>query len=175
VVLTATAGLTGVVRAADGGARIAAATTTLADGRGEVVSSQITGAEGEYTFSDLMAGSYTLVVSAAGHRPNASMVTVSGTGQTRQDVELVTAARLRGVALAGDSDRRVVDARITLLDAAGNVVAVADTDETGEYSFGDLVAGEYTVVASGFPAVTSTLRMGGGDLGQHDVKLSHLR
>jgi hypothetical protein len=173
VVLTATAGLTGVVRAADGGASIAGATTTLADGRGEVVSSQLTGAAGEYTFSDLMEGSYTLVVSAQAHRPNASMVTVSGTGQTHQDVELVTAARLRGAALIGDSDRRVIDARITLLDAGGNVVAVANTDETGEYSFDDLVAGEYTVVASGFPVVTSTLRTVGGEVSQHDVKFSH--
>lgn len=173
IVLTGTSGLTGTVSYAGSGEPVGGATTTLADGRGEVVGAQLTGPDGGFLFADLVAGEYTLVVSADSHRPVARTVTVPGTGQARHDVEIVGGSRLHGTARAGESNRPVVDARITLLDSAGNVVAVADTDEAGEYSFGDLPGGEYTVIASGYPPVASTLRVDGGEHGQHDVELGH--
>jgi hypothetical protein len=173
IVLTGTSGLLGVVTLAGSAEPVGGATTTLADGRGEVVGAQLTGSDGGYLFTDLVAGDYTLVVSADGHRPVARMVTVPGTGQERHDVELVGGSRLHGTARAGESDRPVVDARITLLDGEGNVVGVTDTDEAGDYSFADLPGGEYTVIASGYPPVASTLRVDGGEHGRHDVELGH--
>jgi hypothetical protein len=171
IVLAGTAGLYGTVTAAGGGP-VAGATVTMADARGEVVGTQQTGSSGEYNFPDLVAGAYTLVASAESYRPFASGVTVPGLGAAREDVELVGGSRLHGTARAG-AGQPVVDARITLLDSAGNVVAVTDTDGAGQYSFGDLAEGDYTIIASGYPPVASTLQVGSGEHGEHDVELGH--
>jgi uncharacterized surface anchored protein len=149
-----------------------AATATLTDGTGEVVGAQTTGADGRYLFEELVAGLYTLVVSAESYQPVAVGVTVPGTGRCEQDVALQGGSRLRGVATVGDG-RAVPDARITLLDRQGNVVAMTTTDDTGEYAFTDLPEGDYTVIASGYPPVASALRVAGGDQGRHDVRLGH--
>ncbi len=50
----------------------------------------------------------------------------------------------------------LADARVTLIDAAGNVVATATTGEDGAYAFTDLDAGEYTVIATGYPPVAGS-------------------
>ncbi len=146
--------------------------TTLANSEGDVVSAQATGADGRYRFEELLAGTYTLVVSAEAYQPVAIGVDLPGTGQTEQDVELDGGSRLRGVASVSDG-RVVPDARITLLDRAGNVIGVTTTDDAGEYAFSDLPEGDYTVIASGYPPVASTLRVNGGEHGQHDVRLGH--
>ncbi|MPZ66738.1 MAG: hypothetical protein GEU83_14925 [Pseudonocardiaceae bacterium] len=67
--------------------------------------------------------------------------------------------------------RPVRGARVTLLDAAGGVHASTDTDEDGHYGFTGLDAGEYTLTASGYPAVTNTVHVSRRD--QHDVELAH--
>jgi uncharacterized surface anchored protein len=173
VALAGTAGLGGVVSSATSGEPIVGATATLADGRGEVVGAQHTDRSGEYVFRELVAGDYTLVVSANAFRPMALSVAVSGSGQARQDVALAGGARLAGVARAGADEHPVGDARITLLDAEGHVVAVTDTAADGSYGFTDLASGDYTVIASGYPPVASTLRVGGETPDEHDVTLGH--
>jgi hypothetical protein len=172
VVLTGTSSLAGTITAAVRGVPVAAATVTLADSAGEVVGSHTTGGDGTYVFDELVAGAYTLVVSAEAYQPTAVGVVVPGTGRCEQDVALAGGARLRGVATVGDG-RAVPDARVTLLDRAGNVVAMTTTDDTGEYAFSDLPEGDYTVIASGYPPVASTLRVNGGEQGKHDVRLGH--
>jgi EmrB/QacA subfamily drug resistance transporter len=172
VVLAGTAGLAGTVSVVGKGDPVSGALVTLADDRGEVVGSAQTGPDGRYAFGDLPAGDYTVVVSAEPYRPTAVAVAVSGTVQHIQDIELVGGARLRGVARAG-TGRVVPDARITLLDRAGNVVGLTTTDEFGEYSFPDLPEGDYTVIASGYPPVASALQVHGGEHGAHDVRLGH--
>lgn len=172
VVLAGTSSLAGLVTIAGKGTPVPGAIVTLADDHGDVVGARATGQDGAYLFDELVAGAFTLVVSAEGFQPVATGVTVPGTGQQRQDVALAGGSRLRGVATVGDG-RAVPDARITLLDRAGNVVAMTTTDESGEYAFSDLPEGDYTVIASGYPPVASTLRMTGGELGQHDVRLGH--
>jgi EmrB/QacA subfamily drug resistance transporter len=172
VVLTGTSSLAGLVTVAGAGTAVAGAVATLADAAGDVIGTRSTGADGGYLFDELVAGAYTLVISAEAYQPVALGVTVPGTGQHRQDVALTGGSRLRGVATVGDG-RIVPDARITLLDRAGNVVAMTTTDDAGEYAFSDLPEGDYTVIASGYPPVASTLRMNGGETGRHDVRLGH--
>ncbi|HEY0498740.1 MAG TPA: carboxypeptidase-like regulatory domain-containing protein [Kutzneria sp.] len=170
VTLTGTSGLSGLVHSA-GGAPVPSAAVTLADGRGEVVASRVTGADGGYSFDDLVAGSYTLAVSAPALRPVAMTVTVPATGRVTQDVELAGGARVRGVVRTNGSGRPV-EARVTLVDTAGTVIAATSTETDGSYVFEDVPEGDYTIIATGYPPAASALRIGGGNQGRHDIELS---
>ncbi|AIJ26916.1 MFS transporter [Amycolatopsis methanolica] len=164
--------LSGVVRVAGKGAPLAGATVTLTDSRGEVTGAAISDAQGGYVFRGVGSGTYTLVASADRMRPVASLITVPESGVLQQDVEIAPAVLLAGTART-DGGRPVPDARITVLDADGNVAAVARTDVNGEYVVSDLPEGDYTVVASGYPPATSQVNLpGGGDI-QHDVRLGY--
>jgi uncharacterized surface anchored protein len=66
----------------------------------------------------------------------------------------------------------VPEAQVTLLDPDGTVVASALTDEDGGYSFADLVDGDYTVIASGYPPAATQLRVDGPELA-HDPRLGY--
>jgi len=170
VVLSGTARATGLVHS--GGEPVAGATVTLTDIRGEVVGASSTNIEGRYAFGELLGGSYTLVVSAAGYRPFATALVITDSGDAATDVELSGAARLTGTTTADDG-RPVINARVTLVDAEGNVVAMTNTSDTGGYTFGNLPEGDYTVIASGYPPVSSHRQINAGEDGVHDVVLSH--
>ncbi|MTD57671.1 MFS transporter [Amycolatopsis pithecellobii] len=163
--------LSGVVRLAGQGTPFPGATVTLTDSRGEVTGAAITTAEGAYTFTGVGAGSYTLVASAERMRPVADMLTVPDSGVLHHDLELASAVVLAGTART-EGDRAVPDARITVLDAQGNVAAVARTDDEGRYLVSDLPEGDYTVVASGYPPATSQVKLPGGE-SVHDVRLGY--
>ena len=171
VVLTGTGGLVGIVSAL-GGAPVVEATVTLADTRGEVVSSRSTDAGGSYQFNELVGGEYTLVVSAASFRPTALPVRIGDAGTTRQDIELAGGATLAGVARGGAGEP-LSDARVTLVSPDGEVVAVRTTGADGQYNFGDLSEGDYTVIASGYPPVAAALRVTAGQESVHDVELGY--
>ncbi|MFI9575594.1 MFS transporter [Microbispora rosea] len=173
MVLAASGRLVGTVRGADG-APVADAVVVVTDVRGEVVASGSTDPQGGFSFSGIVAGTYTLTVSGAAYRPAAVPIEVLGTGQTRHDVVLLPGARVRGTVRVKDGVP-LADARVTLLDAAGNVVGVATTGDDGEYAFTDLTGGQYTIVASGYPPVASTLNLGGQGDEPYDVWLGHER
>ncbi|GAA0361096.1 MFS transporter [Microbispora corallina] len=171
LILAGSGKLTGVVRDLDG-KPVAEAMVVVTDVRGEVVTSGSTDGEGVYTFSGVVAGTYTMAVSAPSHRPVAVPVEVIGTGLTRQDVELRPGARVRGtVRVRGGGPLN--DARVTLLDAAGNVVGTTTTGEDGEYAFADLTGGQYTVIATGYPPVADTMTVDGRDDDGRDIWLGH--
>jgi EmrB/QacA subfamily drug resistance transporter len=171
VTLTGSGELTGTVKAAATGSPLATVTVTLTDSRGEVNGAFITTTDGTYAFVGVGAGAYTLVASGPGYRPVAVTLTVPDSGVLRHDVELASSVLLAGTART-EGDRVVPDARITVLDAEGNVAAVARTDGDGRYLVSDLPAGAYTVVASGYPPATSQVELTGGEA-DHDVRLSY--
>ncbi|MFC4005463.1 MFS transporter [Prauserella oleivorans] len=171
VTLTGSGEVTGLVRAAGSGSPLPDVTVTLADSRGEVTGACITQADGSYAFRGVNAGTYTLVASGERLRPTAVTLTVPDSGVVRHDVELAGSAQLTGTARAEDG-WVVRDARITVLDPDGNVVAVARTDDSGRYVVSDLPEGDYTVVASGYPPATSRVSVTGGDAA-HDVRLGY--
>ncbi|MDR3032241.1 MAG: MFS transporter [Kitasatospora sp.] len=171
VTLTGSGELTGVVRSIGTETPLANATVTLTDSRGEVNGAFITAEDGVYTFNGVGAGQYTLVASGPHYRPVAVTLTVPDSGILRHDVELAGAVLLQGVART-EGERIVPDARITVLDANGNVSAVARTDSEGRYVVSDLPIGSYTVVASGYPPATSQVTLNDGEA-QHDVRLSY--
>ncbi len=148
------------------------ATVTLTDVHGDVVATTRSGREGGYVITELVAGEYTLAASAAAFRPAAVPVTVKAARETRQDIELAGGALLRGTVRAGGG-RPVEDARVTLLDAAGNVMDSLTTGPDGTFRFVDLGTGEYTVIATGYPPVATVLQVAGGGRTERDLQLGH--
>ncbi|WNC03112.1 MFS transporter [Streptomyces sp. CGMCC 4.7035] len=171
VVLGGAGRLAGSVLTADG-TPVRDAAVTLTNVHGEVVASTRSGREGTYVIGELVAGEYTLAASAPAFRPAALPVSVQASRETRQDVELAGGAVLRGTVRAGDG-RPVEDARVTLLDAAGNVVDTLTTGADGTFRFVDLSSGEYTVIAAGYPPVATVLQVAGGGRTERDLQLGH--
>ncbi|MFD4258614.1 MFS transporter [Streptomyces sp. NPDC058534] len=171
VVLGGAGRLAGGVFTADG-SPVRDATVTLTNVHGEVVATTRSGREGGYVITELVAGEYTLAASAPAFRPAALPVSVQAARETRQDVELAGGAVLRGTVRAGGG-RVVEDARVTLLDAAGNVVDTLTTGPDGTFRFVDLSSGEYTVIAAGYPPVATVLQVAGGGRTERDLQLGH--
>lgn len=171
ILLSGTSGLSGVVRAAGDGQGVKDAMVVVTDVRGDVLASGVTGEQGEFGFGELVPGGVTVAVNAAGFRPRALPVEVGGTGVTRIEIDLAAGARLQGVVRAPGG--ALADARVTLVDAAGNVVGTATTGADGAYAFTDLDGGEYTVIATGYPPVAMALTVAGPGVDGHDIELAH--
>ncbi|MFE7751179.1 MFS transporter [Streptomyces sp. NPDC057428] len=173
ILLAGTSGLSGTVRTAEGGTPVQGAMVVVTDVRGDVLATGTSGDAGDFTFGELIPGSVTVAVTAAGFRPLALPVDIGGQGVTRLDAVLRSGALVRGVVRAGSGRAPLNDARVTLIDAAGNVVATSTTGEDGVYAFTDLDAGEYSVIATGYPPVAGALTVTGSGVDGHDVELAH--
>jgi EmrB/QacA subfamily drug resistance transporter len=171
ILLSGTSGLNGLVRAAEGGQPVEGAMVIVTDVRGDLLATATTGAQGEFSLAELVPGTVTIAVNAAGFRPRALPVEVGGTGVTRVEVDLEAGARVQGVVRAPHGP--LADARVTLVDAAGNVVGTATTGPDGAYAFTDLDGGEYTVIATGYPPVATALTVSGQGVDGHDIELAH--
>ncbi|MFJ3160509.1 MFS transporter [Streptomyces kanasensis] len=171
VVLGGAGRLSGVVTTPDG-SPVQDAGVTLTDVRGDVVATARTASDGGYLLTELIAGEYTLASGAPGLRPTAVPVTVQAARETRQDVELAGGAVLCGTVRA-PGGRPVEDARVTLLDAAGNVVDTLTTGPDGIFRFVDVPSGAHTVIATGYPPVATALSVTGGGRTERDVLLGH--
>lgn len=171
VLLSGTSGLNGLVRAAETGLPVKDAMVIVTDVRGDLLSTGVTGEQGEFAFAELVPGAVTVAVNAAGYRPRALPVEVGGTGVTRVEIDLDSGAQVQGVVRAPHGP--LADARVTLVDAAGNVVGTATTGSDGAYAFTDLSGGEYTVIATGYPPVATALTVNGRGADGHDIELAH--
>ncbi|MFF6802395.1 MFS transporter [Streptomyces sp. NPDC012616] len=171
ILLSGTSGLTGVVRAAESGEGVKDAMVIVTDVRGDLLATGTTGEQGGFSFTELVPGAVTVAVNAAGFRPHALPVEIGVTGVTRAEIVLDAGAQLQGVVRAPHGP--LADARVTLVDAAGNVVGTATTGVDGAYAFADLDGGDYTVIATGYPPVATALTVAGADVDGHDIELAH--
>ncbi|MGW2948610.1 MFS transporter [Streptomyces eurythermus] len=171
ILLSGTSGLTGVVRAAGSALPVKDAMVIVTDVRGDLLATTATGEQGDFALTDLVPGTVTVAVNASGYRPRALPVEVGATGVTRIEVDLDAGARLQGVVRAPHGP--LADARVTLVDQAGNVVGTATTGADGAYAFTDLDGGEYTVIATGYPPVATALTVTGPGVDGHDIELAH--
>ncbi|MFF8729939.1 MFS transporter [Streptomyces sp. NPDC015171] len=171
ILLSGTSGLTGVVRAAGNALPVKDAMVIVTDVRGDLLATAATGEQGEFALTELVPGTVTVAVNASGFRPRALPVEVGATGVTRIEVDLDSGARLQGVVRAPHGP--LADARVTLVDQAGNVVGSATTGTDGAYAFTDLDGGEYTVIATGYPPVATALTVSGPGVDGHTIELAH--
>lgn len=172
VLLSGTSGLAGVVRLADRGTAVAGAVVIVTDVRGDVLTTERTDVLGEFTVTNLVPGPVTLAVNSAKHRPLAQVVEIGAAGTTRVELELWPGAQVRGTVRGAGVP--LSDARVTLVDSAGNVVATTRTGPDGVYAFSDLDTGAYTVIATGYPPQVTSVALSGTDVDDHDIELAHV-
>jgi EmrB/QacA subfamily drug resistance transporter len=170
--LTGASRLTGIVRAATDGSPLPEVTLTMADSRGEVVATTVTSDKGQYGIDNLVAGTYTLAVSALSWQPTALAIQIADGEETAQDITLRSGAKVTGTTKNGVG-LSIPDARVTLLDPEGNVHAIATTGSDGAYSFENVGDGDYTVIATGYPPAASRLKVEAGETHSHDIVLTH--
>jgi hypothetical protein len=143
----------------------------VTDVRGDLLSTGTTGEQGEFSFAELVPGAVTVAVNAAGYRPRALPVEVGGTGVTRVEIDLDSGAQVLGVVRAPHGP--LADARVTLVDAAGNVVGTATTGSDGAYAFTDLTRRRVHGDRDGLPAGRDRLTVNGRGADGHDIELAH--
>ena len=149
-------------------------TVQLLNSGGTVIATTTTSGDGNYTFGNLTAGSYSVRVTApAGYAQtydldgvgtaNIAAFTLTA-GQTRTDVDFGYRGNLSvgdrvwndadgdGVQDAGETGINGVT--VQLLNSGGTVIATATTASDGNYIFGNLAPGNYSVrvVSSSLPA-----------------------
>ncbi|MGA8112241.1 MAG: carboxypeptidase-like regulatory domain-containing protein, partial [Actinocatenispora sp.] len=173
LILAGIATLAGTIRETSTRRPVAGATVTLLDAAGAVLTAAATDQHGRYRFTHLAAADYTVAVTADGHGPSALPFSVPDSGIRDADVDLSGASCVTGIARAARDQRPLADTRITLYDERGEPSAEAATGMDGRYVFDDLAPGQYTLVASGFPAVASSIRLAGGIRHELDVTLSY--
>ncbi|WP_268826820.1 MSCRAMM family protein [Streptomyces sp. A1-5] len=170
------AGFHGLVRDAAGEVLGGAALTLIAPD-GQQVGRTLSRPDGRYALHAPAGGPYVLIAAADGHQPQAAPVT-AGDAPVAYGIRLPRAvgaagAQVRGTVSAGEGGRPLPDARLTLVDAAGNVVRTTLTDAEGAYAFTDVTAGDYSLIASGYPPVASPLVVEGHGTDGFDVHLVH--
>jgi EmrB/QacA subfamily drug resistance transporter len=155
------------------GTPVPAALAVLTDPHGSVVASQHTTRDGRYRFERLSPGSLTLTVTASPGLLSVQRVAVAAGKHTHHDVALPAPGRLSGMVSNGKGP--VAHARVTLLDAHGNIVGSHETTDSGHYEFPDLAHGEYRVVAAGYPPTASIVHINSrtGNSIPHNIELSH--
>ncbi|MFJ9850343.1 MFS transporter [Streptomyces sp. NPDC101150] len=170
------AGFHGLVRDADGEV-LGGVALTLISSDGRQVGRAVSHSDGRYALDAPASGPYVLIAAADGHQPQAATVTAAATpvayGVRLPRPTEAAGVQVRGTVRAGDGGRPLPDARLTLVDAAGNVVRSTLTDGDGTYTFTDLAAGEYSLIASGYPPVASALGVESHGKDGFDMELAH--
>jgi uncharacterized repeat protein (TIGR01451 family) len=177
---------------------VADVTVKLLDAGGNVVATQQTGANGEYLFTDLAPGTYSVMFVA----PAGYMFSTADQGDDATDSDANTGNGMTGpYTLASGETNRTVDAglfrkaalgdfvwedldndgqqdanepgvpdvTVKLLDAGGDVVATQQTDANGGYLFTDLAPGTYSVMFVAPAGRTLTTANAGDDASDSDA------
>lgn len=151
---------------------IARAMLTLIDQRGQQTARARTREDGACTLPRPRPGSYLLVVSAEGYRPQAIALTI-GDQPTSFTVTLAGATGLHGTVRDTDG-RPVTEATTVAIDARGEVVSATTTGVDGDYALPGLPPGHFflQVSAYGHRPVTVPVEIGTSAGTRHDVTLT---
>jgi protocatechuate 3,4-dioxygenase beta subunit len=178
---------------------IAGVTVNLFDDQGNLVATQVTDANGHYCFQELVAGKYRIVEQQpTGWLDNLDTAgTLGGTplnpgdeireinvlwGDHGEDYNFgeILPGSLAGVVFADannncvreQDEAPIAGVTVKLFDAQGNLVATTTTNAQGEYNFGNLRPGMYTVQESqpaGYLQGGQQAGSKGGDDSQPDI------
>ncbi|WP_280422204.1 MSCRAMM family protein [Nocardia carnea] len=131
------------------GGVVAGATLTLISPAGRQLGRARSGPDGFYELAAPAPGSYVLIASAEGRRPDASTA-VLGSNPVSYDVTLSALTGLEGTVLRAGDGTPVSAAMITALDLRGEVMAAGESDTTGRFELTGLPEGDFTIAVSAF-------------------------
>jgi MFS family permease len=129
-----------------GGTGVANGVVTVTGADGRQIERARVRADGAYTLDGLGHGTYTLIVAAAGFRPEAASVTLNGRGSVR-DFVLSGNGVISGIVRSSPDGSGVPAASVLATDVSGQVVGRADTGPDGRFSIVGLPFGQVTVTA----------------------------
>ncbi|MBM4796729.1 MFS transporter [Streptomyces sioyaensis] len=170
LILTGTGRLHGTLFGGPEGTRLVGGSIVVTDAGGDVVARATSGAEGDWEAGQLPPGTYTLVLSAPGHRPQARPWELSGGESERLDARLQPAATVRGT-VRGPGGRPLADAAVTLVED-GTVAGHTVTGPDGVFAFSELSGSHYTLTAAGYPPHAAPISLTGGAHALLDLELA---
>jgi len=129
-----------------GGAALPGGVITVTGAHGTQVARTRAGTDGTYAVSGLPAGTYTLIVTAGGFRPEAAAVFLGGAGAVR-DFVVGGGGTVTGVVRRSPGGTGVGDTAVVATDGGGQVVAQTRTLPDGAFRLTGVPAGEVTVTA----------------------------
>ena len=131
------------------------------------VVSTVVATNGSYEFTNVNIGNYTLVVTKAGHTAQMMQIAVDK-DLTVETITLVSAYNVSGTTTAG--------ATVTLYQS-GAVKQTATADGSGNYSFGSVALGNYTLVftKTGYYTQTASVTVSEANVTVNKVTLTQTR
>lgn len=137
---------------------------TLISMSGRQIGRSLTDAAGYFELTAPEPGSYVLIASIDGRRPDASTVQLAH-HPVPCDVVLTAMAGLTGTVSRDDDGTAIPGARVSALDARGEVLASAATADDGAFGLAELPEGDFTIAvsANGFHPAALPVRAGGSE------------
>jgi MFS family permease len=168
----AAAFISGRVLGGDAELPLLGATVTLVDADGRQLGRAETEPDGGFTLPAPGPGRHILIGAAPGHRPRAAQPDPATVHDLLLEPVPVPLAAVRGT-IRGRGGRPLPDARLTLLDGDGALVATGRTGPDGRYAFEALPVGaRYTLVAGGHAPRASRVTLTGPGRDGVDIALS---
>ncbi|GLI84555.1 hypothetical protein ANABIO32_22650 [Rossellomorea marisflavi] len=142
---------------------IQGATVQAIDSQGFVIDAFNTDASGQYTFANLLPGSYTFVFTANGYGSRTEGATVTAGGTTILDAELTKIAGTLTGTITDPASAPIPNATVTVFQNNIQIASVL-TDGSGNYSIPGLAPGSYTVTigAANYSTITLGTSITGG-------------
>ncbi|MEL7079604.1 MAG: SdrD B-like domain-containing protein, partial [Cyanobacteria bacterium J06582_2] len=144
-------------------------TVELLDSNGDVIATALTNTQGNYEFTDLLAGDYQvrqINLTGYGDVTDTVLDVTLGAGESISDRNFVDElGHISGNVQVDDDDdgtgdRNLENVTVELLDNNGDVVATTTTNTQGDYEFSGVVPGNYQVRQvnlTGYGDVTDTV------------------
>lgn len=147
--------LSGKVTNLNTGGAISGATVSIT---GPATASTTTDANGNYSFTGLQPGTYSVTGTHSGYKARTySNVTVTAGQTTTQDIQLTTTGRVTGTVTSSQSGAPVVGATITLQGGNLPTTDTVTTNSSGSYTSNWDPIGTYTVTCSAPGFSTDTI------------------
>ncbi len=117
---------------------------------GLVTTTVITNAQGVYTFTNLLPGSYTITPSSAFHTftPSSRSVNITNSNITEQNFTAMRSRTITGYTISGSITSGGIGLSGVVVNLTGAGNATVATDANGNYIFRGLSNGNYTVTPS---------------------------